>query len=90
MHINLLLGVVVFIILNIRKLKLFRGYLFSDEVKRILFISDAQYYVSVKLCRTVVSIYSFKNTGKLLTEHVKLNKHILWDIIEIDWKRSIL
>ena len=52
----------------------------------MLFISDAQYYVPVKLCRTAGSIYLFKITGKLLPEHVKLSKHILWDIIEIDWK----
>ena len=61
----------VFIILNIRKLKLFRGHLFSDIVKIMLFISDAQYYVPVKLCRTVGSIHLFKSMGNLLPEHIK-------------------
>ena len=32
------------------------------------------------------SIHLFKITGKLLPEHVKLNKHRSWEIIEIDWK----
>ena len=78
-----LLGIVVFIVLNIRKLKVFRGHLFSNAIKIMLFISDAQYCAPVKLCRTVGSIHLFR---QLLPEHVKLNKHILWDIIEIDWK----
>ena len=53
----------------------------------MLFILDAQYYVPGKLCRAVDSIHLFKFIGKLLPEHVKFNKHIFWDIIEIDWKK---
>ena len=45
-----ILGIVVFIILNTRKLKMFRGHLFSNAVIIMLFISDSQYYVPVKLC----------------------------------------
>ena len=52
----------------------------------MLFISDAQYYVPVKLCRTAGSIHLFKITGKLTPEHIKLKRNILWDIIELDWK----
>ena len=52
----------------------------------MLFISDAQYYVPVKLCRAVDSIHLFEITGKLFPKHVKLNKHKLLDIIAIDWK----
>ena len=59
-----ILGIIVFIILNARKLKLFRGHLFSNAVKIILFISDAQYYVPVKLCRTAGSIHVLKITKK--------------------------
>ena len=43
-----ILGIVVYIIVNARKLKLFRGHLFSNSVKIMLFISDAQYYEPVK------------------------------------------
>ena len=81
-----ILGIVIFIILNTRKLKLFRGHLFSNAVKIMLFISDAQYYVPVKLCRTTGSIHLFKITGKLTPEHIKLKRNILWDVIELDWK----
>ena len=64
------LGIIIFIILNARKLKLLRGHLFSKAFKIMLFISDAPYYIPVKLCRTVGSIHLFKITGKLSPEHV--------------------
>ena len=52
----------------------------------MLFISDAQYVVPVKLCRTAGSIHLFKITGNSIPEHFKLKRNILWDMIEIDWK----
>ena len=79
-----ILGKVIFI-LNARKLKLFRGHLFSNAVK-MLFILDAQYYIPIKLCRTTGSIHLFKITGQLHPEHVKLKRNISWNINEIDWK----
>ena len=81
-----ILDIVVFIIINARKLKLFRGHLFSNAVKIMLFISDAQYYVPVKLCRTEGNIYLFKMIGTLTPEHFKLKGNILWDVTELDWK----
>ena len=51
----------------------------------MLFISDIQYYILVRLCKTAGSIYLFKITGRLTTDKVKLNKHYMWDILEIDW-----
>ena len=69
-----ILGIVIFILLNARILKLFRGHLFSNRVKIMLFISDAQYYVPVKLCTTARNIHLFKITGMLTPEHVKLKK----------------
>ena len=38
--------------LHSRKLKLCRGHLFSNAVKIMLFISDVQYCVPIKLCKT--------------------------------------
>ena len=57
-----ILSIVIYILLNTRKLKLFRGHLFSNTVKIILFISDAQYYIPIKMCRTAGSIHLFKIT----------------------------
>ena len=52
----------------------------------MLFISDVQYYVPIKLSKTTGSIHLFKITGILTPDKVKLNKHFIWDILEVDWK----
>ena len=58
----------------------------SNAVKIMLFISDAQYYGPIKLCKMAGSIHLFKNTGMLTPENVKLKTNILCDIIELVWK----
>ena len=73
--------------LQLRRIKLCRGQIFSNVVKIILFISVIQYYVLVKLCKTAGSIHLFKITGKIMIDKVKLNKHYVWDILEIDWSK---
>ena len=52
----------------------------------MLFISDVQIYVPIKLCKTAGSIHLFKIKGMLKPEDIKLNKNYLWDTLEIDWK----
>ena len=56
-------------------------------VKIMLFISDIQYYVPVKLCRTAGSIHLFKITGQLMIDKVGLKNHYVWNILEIDWSK---
>ena len=51
------IGLIIFAILQLRRIKLCRGQLFSNIVKVKLFISDVQYYVPVKLCKTAHSIH---------------------------------
>ena len=80
-----IIGLVVFTILQIRRISLCRGQLFLNVVKIMLFISDVQYYVPVKFCKTAGSIHLFQTSGKLMIDKVKLNKHYIWDILEIDW-----
>ena len=77
---------IIFAILQLRRIKLCRGQLFSNIVKIMLFISDIQYYVPVKLCKTAGSIHLFKITGKIMMHKVKLNNYI-WDVLEIDWSK---
>ena len=57
-----------------------------NAVKIMLFISDIQNYVPIKLCKTAGSIHSFKIKGTLKTGNIKLNKNYLWDTLEIEWK----
>ena len=52
----------------------------------MLFISDIQYYLPIKLCKTAGSIHLFRITGLLTPEKVKLKKHYILDILEVDWK----
>ena len=80
-----IISLIIFEILWVRRIKLCRGQLFSNVVKIMIFISDIQYYVPVKLCKTSGSTHLFKITIKVKMGKVKLNKHYIWDILEIDW-----
>ena len=67
--------------LHYRKSRLCKGHKFSNVVKVMLFISDIQNYVPVRLCKTAGSIYFFKIKGTLKPEDIKLNKNYLWDTL---------
>ena len=73
-------------ILHYRKSKLCSGCMFSNAVKIMIFISDVQYYVPIKLCKPTGSIHLFKITGTLNSENVKLNRNYVLDTLEIDCK----
>ena len=81
-----IIGIVIFGILQVRRIKLCRGQLFSNVVKIMLFISDIQYYVPIKLCKTAGNIHLFKITGILMLDKIKINKHYIWHIVEADWR----
>ena len=51
--------------------------MFSNAVKIMILISDVQYYVPIKLCKTAGSIHLFKITGTLKPENIKLNKNYI-------------
>ena len=81
-----IIRLVIFSILKVKRINLCRGQLFPNAVKIMLFISDVQYYVLIKLCKTMISVHLFKITGILTPKKVKLNKHYIWDILEVDWR----
>ena len=56
-----ILGLVIVAILHYRKSKLCRGCMFPNTVKIMIFISDVQYYVPIKLCKTAGSIHFVQN-----------------------------
>ena len=82
-----ILGLVLSVIIKLRKLKLFRGHLFLNAVKIMLFISDTKFYVTIKLCKMAGSFQLSKITGTLNPENVKLKRNKILDIREIDWKK---
>ena len=82
----ILLGIIFIVTTNGRKLNLSGGHLFSNVTKVMLFISDAQYHVLVKVCKIAGSIHLFKLVGKLMPECVTLKRNWIWDVLELDWK----
>ena len=81
-----ILSLTMVTILHYRKSRFCRGCTFSNAVKIMVFISDVQNYIPIKLCKTAGSIHLFKITGALKAENIKLNKNYIWDRLEIDWK----
>ena len=82
-----LLSMAIVILLHYRKSKFCRGHKFSNIVKIVLFISDVQHYMPIKLCKTSGSLHLFKITGTLTSEDTKLNRNYLWDTLEINWNK---
>ena len=80
-----ILSVAVVIFLHYKKSRFCRGYKFSNIVKIVLFISDVQNYIPVKLCKSSGSLHLFRIEGMLKPEDIKLNRHYSWDTFEIDW-----
>ena len=71
----------------IERSRLCRGYRFLNAAKIMLFISDVQNYIPIKLCRTSGSIHLFKIKGILKSEDIKLNRNYLWNTLEINWNK---
>ena len=78
-----ILGLLMVVILHYRKSKLCRCSLIA--VKIFIFISDVQYYVPIKLCKTTGSIHLFKIIGMLKPENIKLHWNYILDTLEIDF-----
>ena len=79
-----ILSMATVIFLHFRKSKLCKGYRFSNVVKVVLFISDVQNYIPIKLCKTSGSIHLFKIKGTLKPGDIKLNRHYLWDTLDFE------
>ena len=71
-----------------RKSKFCKGHRFSNAVKIMIFISDVQNYIPIKLCKTAGSIHLFKITGMLKAENIKLNKNFSMGYIRNRLERS--
>ena len=56
----------------------------------MLYISDVQNYVPIKLCEASVSIHLFKIKGTLKSGDIKLNRNYLWGTLEIDWNKGTI
>ena len=80
-----ILSLIIVTFLHYKKTRFCKGHNFTNVVK-IMFISDMQNYVPIKLCKTAGSMHLFKIRGTLKPKNVKVNKNYLWDTMEKDWK----
>ena len=78
-------GMLYLVTNKLRKTSFYKGCLFSNNTKILLFISNTHSYVPIKLCRVARSIHLFRIRGRLKPEHVKIKKNWIWDVFEIDW-----
>ena len=81
------LSMIIVIFLHYIKSRLCRGYRFSNVMKIVLFISDVQNCIPIKLCKTSASIHLFKIKGTLKSGDIKLNRNNLSDTLEINWNK---
>ena len=74
MLIIITLGMLYLVTNKIKKSSIFKGLLFSNNTKILLFVSKSHCYLPVKLCRVAGSIHLFRIKGRLNPENVKLTK----------------
>ena len=79
------LGMLYLVTNKLRKSSFFKGHLFSNNTKILLFISNTHSYVPIKFCRVARSIHLFRIRGRLNSDNVKLKKNWIRDVLEIDW-----
>ena len=58
-------GMLYLVTNKIRKSSFFKGYLFSNNTKILLFISNTHSYIPIKLCRVARSIHLFRIRGRI-------------------------
>ena len=60
---------------KLRKSSFFKGHLFSNNTKILLFISNTYSYIPIKVCKVARSIHLLRIRGRLNPENVKLKKN---------------
>ena len=88
MLIIITLGMLYLVTNKLRKSRFFKGHLFSNNTKILLFISNTYSYVPTKLCRVARSIHLLRIRRKLNPENVKFKKNWIWDLLEINWSNT--
>ena len=84
------LGMLYLVTNNIRKSSFFKGCLFSNNTKILLFVSNTHLYIPIKLCKVAGSIHLFRIRGRLNPDNVKLKKNWIQDVLEVDWSNVII
>ena len=86
----MIISLILFILATTRKCRIFRGHLLSNTVRVMLFFSDIEHYLSVKICKAAESIHLFKIIGHFTPVQITLKRRLLWDAAQIDWKEVLM
>ena len=81
---------IVYICLTTQRCTIFKRRLYSNTVTNMLFFSDINQYIPVKLCKSVGSIHLFQIYGQLNSDQIVLEKNCLWNMIRINWKEVFM
>ena len=66
-----ILSLMIVTYLHYKKSRFCKGHKFSNAVKIMMFISDVQNYVPIKLCKRAGSIHLFRIRGTLKPKNIK-------------------
>ena len=85
----MIIGLVIYIFTTTQRCTIFKRRLYSNTVIVMLFFSDIKQCIPVKLCKTAGSIHLFQIYGQLTSDQVTVERKYLWDVIKIDWEKSL-
>ena len=85
-----MLGVAGILIQKALKIKICKGYLYSNASHLMLFVSDIYRYVPIQISNISGDISLFKLIGALNTDVTILRKNYIWDTLDIDWSQMEL
>ena len=77
-----LLGVAGFFILKDKKVKICKGYLYSNTTQLMLLESHIYRYLLIQISNISRDCSLFKLIGALNTDVIKLIKNYIWDILD--------
>ena len=86
----MIIGLIFFILATTRECRIFRGHLFSNAVMVMLFFSDVDQYVPIKLCKNVGSIRLFKFFGHSTPDQITLERKLLQYVTKLNWKEVLM
>ena len=71
---------------NCRRLEFLKGFKYHNHCDIYLFLCHDCYYVPLKIRQTDGHLHMFTMTTQLTTNHVTLSRHLLWDVLSIEWQ----
>ena len=85
-----LIWLLIYLYLIFKKCTFCRGFKYYEHSEFYLFISNANYYIPLKLKRNYGNIHQFMMIQELVPDQIKLIKHFWWDVLKIEWRDTIV